>query len=171
MSTTAETRPYKYFDTPDGQDTFKKLWAALKPTAMIAFGVATTDVMLYSHPKGYLPTLARYATVGLPIMGVTTTFVCTTNMVTSLRKKDDLFNWFVGGFAAGSVFGFITKKPMVGFNMGMLLGVAAMIKKHGVDHGWVFHPSDVSVTMSSSLRPLIPDLTLTKTAAWKLDHW
>ncbi|KAJ8925919.1 hypothetical protein NQ315_009771 [Exocentrus adspersus] len=164
MSAKVETRPYRYFDTPDGQDTFKKLWAAMKPTGAVALGVATTDVMLYSHPKGYLPTLARFATIGLPIVGVTTTFVCTTNAVASLRKKDDALNWFVGGFAAGCLFGFITRKATVGFNMGMLLGVAATLRKYSMETELVGSPDLKTHGFLSGVPvyPLFPDMTLTE---------
>lgn len=155
-----QQKPYRYFDTPDGQDTFKKLWCVLKPTSLVALGISTCDVMLYSHPKGYLQTLGRYAYVGLPIVGVSTAFVCTTNLVASLRHKDDKINWFLGGFAAGSVFGVWSRRTIVGFNMGMVLGIFAIVKKTAVENGWALHPAEFK-TMHRGAWAATPDFTLT----------
>lgn len=158
-----EKRPYRYFDTPDGQDTFKKLLCVLKPTFVTAFGLSTCDVMLYSHPKGYSQTLSRYAYVGLPIIGISTAFVCTTNLAASLRKKDDKINWFIGGFAAGSIFGVWSKRTIVGFNMGMLLGIFAVIKKQAIENGWSLHPSNDEINVATGgVWPPIRDFTLTE---------
>lgn len=96
-----ETKRYEYFDTPDGQDVDKKLLCVMKPATLTALGLGTFDVLAWSHPKSYLSTLGRYAYVGFPVIGASATFVMVTNSAASLRKKDDLWNWFIGGFASG----------------------------------------------------------------------
>lgn len=53
--------------------------------------------MLISRPKGVLNTAVRFAFVSLPIVGVASAFVLTTNALGSLRKKDDHLNWLAGG--------------------------------------------------------------------------
>lgn len=45
MENSVREKPYEYFDTPAGEDTFKKLWAVLKPTLAIAGGIASADVV------------------------------------------------------------------------------------------------------------------------------
>ncbi|KAJ8934962.1 hypothetical protein NQ318_007201 [Aromia moschata] len=115
--------PSRYFERPDGEDVLGKWLHVMKPTLLTAFGISTVDVMCYSHPKGYLATLGRYAYIGLPLVGVSTAFVCTTNMAASLRKKDD------------------KKRPIIGFNMGMALGLFAVIKKVSCDNGWNLFPA------------------------------
>ncbi|KAJ8967421.1 hypothetical protein NQ314_002928 [Rhamnusium bicolor] len=156
-----ETKPYRYFDSPDGEDIFKKLWVVLKPTVATAFGISTADVMLYSHPKGYVQTLSRYAYIGAPVIGVSTVFVCATNIAASLRKKDDILNWFIGGFAAGSVFGVWRKNPLFGFNMGMVLGIAAICKKTAVDNGWRLVPENDFPIANGNVWTCNTDYTLT----------
>ncbi|CAH1958225.1 unnamed protein product [Acanthoscelides obtectus] len=90
------------------------------PTEEMWKKIGTADVLLYSHPKGYLETLGRYGYMSFPIIGATTAFVCTTNAAASIRGKDDLLNWFLGGFAAGAMMGVWRRRVMTGWNMGML---------------------------------------------------
>ncbi|XP_056637483.1 uncharacterized protein LOC130445692 [Diorhabda sublineata] len=137
-----EVKPYKYFDTPDGCDVFRKLWCVMKPATLTAFGIGTFDVLAWSHPKGYLPTFGRYIYVGTPILGASATFVLVTNGVTSLRKKDDRLNWFIGGFSAGAFVGAWKKNPMVGFNTGMVFGILAVCRKVLQENNWNVIPPD-----------------------------
>ncbi|VEN52141.1 unnamed protein product [Callosobruchus maculatus] len=138
----AQLRPYRYFDTPDGQDTFKKLWAVMKPAIPTTFFIGTADVLLHSHPKGYMETLGRYGYIAFPIIGASTVFVCTTNIAASVRNKDDKINWFLGGFAAGAMMGVWRKRAMTGWNMGMLFGFLAVMRKHAQENGWNITPPD-----------------------------
>ncbi|XP_023019619.1 NADH dehydrogenase (ubiquinone) B14.7 subunit [Leptinotarsa decemlineata] len=135
-----EIRPYKYFDTPDGHDVFKKYLCLLKPAGQVTAAAGIFDVVAWSHPKGYLPILGRFVYVGTPIIGATTAFVFTTNGLASLRNKDDKLNWFLGGFAAGALVGAWRGKTMFGFNLGMLFGLMAVVRKYSEDRGWQFSP-------------------------------
>lgn len=135
-----EVKTYKYFDTPDGEDVLQKLVAVLKPTSLVALGLSTIDVMLYSHPKGYLQTLGRYAYISAPILGMATVFVATTNMLTNLRKEDDRVNWMAGGAAAGAVVGVWRKSPQIGFAAAAAFAGVAAGKKFCVQNGYEMFP-------------------------------
>ncbi|XP_060536643.1 uncharacterized protein LOC132708365 [Cylas formicarius] len=154
-----ESKPYRYFDTPDGEDVFKKLWIVLKPSAVLAVAASTTDVLLYSKPKGFINILFRFSSISFPILTVSTAFVLSTNLVASIRKTNDNTNWFLGGFTAGTTFGFLTRRPMIGFNMGLLLGVAALVKKNSQLSGYTLTPPSVK-TSRGSLWLLHHDLSL-----------
>ncbi|CAH1958224.1 unnamed protein product [Acanthoscelides obtectus] len=78
--------------------------------------------------------------MSFPIIGATTAFVCTTNAAASIRGKDDLLNWFLGGFAAGAMMGVWRRRVMTGWNMGMLFGILAIGKKYAVQNGWDVTP-------------------------------
>lgn len=130
----AQKKPYHYLDSPDGEDIFKKLWYVMKPTTLAAGFVGLSDILLYSHPKGYVPTLSRLAYMGTPILAAGATFVLTVNSLASIRKKDDKLNWFLGGFATGTIFGAWTRNKMLGFNLGMFLGFVAFLNKMGIEN-------------------------------------
>lgn len=150
-------KPYSYFDTPGGKDVFNKFMCVMKPTSQWAFGICLFDLIV-SKPKGYLPTIGRVAYVATPIFGSTTAFVLVTNTAASLRHKDDKLNWFIGGMAAGSVFGGWVRNGMLGFNVGMALGLAAVIRKYFHEIGHVMFPVGPTRTMSTSYQ----DWTLIK---------
>ncbi|CAH1365535.1 unnamed protein product [Tenebrio molitor] len=138
MSSSKETKPFEYFDSPDGHDVLQKFGVIFKPVALTAFAVSTTDVMLYSHPKGYLQTLGRYVHFGWPIFGAAAAFVLGHNLAGSIRNKDDKLNWFIGGASAGGVLGLWRKTIPGGVLMAGALGVLALSKKHCVENGYDF---------------------------------
>ncbi|CAG9834860.1 unnamed protein product [Diabrotica balteata] len=159
MSQTKEIKTYSYFDTPDGHDVLEKFWCVMKPASLTAFGIGTIDVVAWSHPKGYLPTLGRYAYMGFPIVGASAAFVLVTNASASLRKKDDNWNWFIGGFSAGSVLGAWKRHAMIGFNCGMFFGILAVCRKIMADNNWEVTPSVTPVATQNAWNY---DFTLTK---------
>ncbi|KAB0795677.1 hypothetical protein PPYR_09738 [Photinus pyralis] len=118
-----------YFDYPDGTEIGKKLWITIKNAGLVSACVATIDVLLYSHPKGYAATLGRIASVCAPIIGISTTFVVFTNSAANFRKKDDHINWMIGGCAAGIVCGAWKRSGMVGFCTSLLFATAGYVKK------------------------------------------
>lgn len=137
----SEEKSYNYFDTPDGQDIDKKLKCFLKPTLQWAVGIAISDVLLYSRPKGYLPIIGRIAYISSPIVAAGGTFVLATNTAAIIRKKDDKLNWFLGGFASGSIFGAWRRNGMLGFNLGIAFGVLAFLRKLAVENNYTIFPS------------------------------
>lgn len=131
---------YKYYDTPKGEDVHKKLWVATKYAGAAGLMISTADVMLHSYPKGYLQTIGRYGYITGPFIATAATFTIASNLLTSIRKKDDSINYFLGGVAAGSVVGAWRKSLMAGFVAAMALGTLAVVKKSSIDEGWVFMP-------------------------------
>lgn len=136
----SEENPYSYFDTPDGQDVDKKLKCFMKPTLQYTLGIALGDIVLYSKPKGYLSTVGRVAYISSPILAAGGTFVLATNTAAAIRKKDDKLNWFMGGFASGTIFGAWRRSGMLGFNLGMALGLIAFLKKMAVENNYTIFP-------------------------------
>lgn len=159
MST--EIKPYKYFDTPDGEDLLQKLLVVLKPTALAALGFSTIDVMLYSHPKGYLQTIGRYAYISVPLISMASAFVVTTNMCANIRKKDDKINWVIGACAAGAIFGVWRRSPQMGFAACAAFSGVALIKKEAVQQGYVLFPEPKN-RLHGGAKAVRHDWTLTR---------
>ncbi|CAG9760222.1 unnamed protein product [Ceutorhynchus assimilis] len=152
---------YYYFDTPDGEDVMKKLWCVVRPTLPTATLIGIGDVLLYSYPKGYLNSALRFTAVAAPIVGIASTFVLVTNGMTSLRKKDDKLNWFVGGFVAGSCVGLVKRNRMWGFNTGMLFGILGVIRKECAQRGYEISPSNPPRSRRGGATSCLMDLSLT----------
>lgn len=136
----SEEKAFKYFDTPDGHDTFKKLECLMKPILPSAIGIGLFDIILVSKPKGYLPTIGRLMYVSSPFLAAGATFVFVTNGVASVRNKDDKLNWFLGGFATGTVFGAWRRNAMMGFNLGMAFGFIAFLRKLAAQNNFILFP-------------------------------
>lgn len=79
----------KYYDHPDGEDAVGKVFVANKYALAAGLGWSTLDVLMVSHPKGYLPTIARYIHFTGPFMGMATAFTLGTFLSTRLRQEDD----------------------------------------------------------------------------------
>lgn len=150
---------YKYYDTPEGQDVFLKMWYTSKLAGITGLGVSTFDILFHSKPKGYYQTSARYAYYTLPFVGMAVAFTATTSVAQSIRKKDDKINYFLGGCAAGTVLGTWQKCKVTGFVGCVVLGTAALLKKMSVEEGWEFFP-DATLHKVGSLRGVRHDWTL-----------
>lgn len=70
---------------------------------------STYDVMMASKTQGYLPTITRYIKLTLPCLAAGATFATVACVSTNLRGKDDKINYFLGGGAAGAIFGIAGK--------------------------------------------------------------
>lgn len=122
--------PYRYSNTPDGEDISKKFKYVMVPTMQWAIGIGLADIVLYSKPKGYFQTMRRMVYIASPIMLAGASFVLVTNLLAKYREKDDKLNWFSGGFAAGVLTSMYAKKNMTRFNFGMFIGVIMLLRKH-----------------------------------------
>ncbi|KAH8257945.1 hypothetical protein KR038_003357 [Drosophila bunnanda] len=130
----------KYYDHPDGEDAFGKIVATNKYAVSAGLAWSMFDVLTLSKPRGYVPTLGRFAYNTGPLMGMATAFTLTTLAATNARGKDDKINYLLGGFAAGGVFGAWKHNHVAGLCAGLFLGIAGVIKKMSVEQGWEFFP-------------------------------
>lgn len=140
MSKETKVKRNNYFDSPDGNDLLDKLWYVLKPTALSGLFISTADVMLYSRPVGYMATLGRYAYITIPLLGMSTAFVLTTNTLANIREKDDKINWALGACAAGMVFGKWRNSTVAGSFACVAFSAAAVLKKHAIQNNWELIP-------------------------------
>ncbi|XP_061720771.1 uncharacterized protein LOC133527670 [Cydia pomonella] len=133
---------YKYYDSPEGQDIFKKVFVTSKYATMSGLGLGVFDVLMFSHPKGLVGTVGRLAYYVGPAVGMAAAFTVTANVAQNFRGKNDKINYFLGGVMAGSVFGAWQRSITIGVPAAVVLGVAAVIKKTGVEEGWTFFPDN-----------------------------
>ncbi|XP_059046809.1 NADH dehydrogenase [ubiquinone] 1 alpha subcomplex subunit 11 [Achroia grisella] len=131
---------YKYYDTPEGSDIFKKTFVTSKYATLTGLAAASFDVLMFSHPKGVINTVGRYGFIIGPLVGMAAAFTVTANVAQNVRGKNDEINYFLGGAAAGSIFGAWQRSITLGVPAAILLGAAAVIKKTAVNEGWVFFP-------------------------------
>ncbi|XP_073954137.1 NADH dehydrogenase (ubiquinone) B14.7 subunit [Choristoneura fumiferana] len=140
---------YKYYDTPEGQDIYKKVFVTSKYATLAGLGLGTFDVLMFSHPKGLTGTVGRLAFYVGPTVGMAAAFTVTANVAQNMRGKNDKINYFLGGVVAGSVFGAWQRSITIGVPAAVLLGVAAVIKKTGIDEGWTFFPDSRMANQSA----------------------
>ncbi|CAG5014835.1 unnamed protein product [Parnassius apollo] len=131
---------YKYYDTPEGQDIYKKVFVTSKYAVLTGLASATLDVLMFSHPKGFVNTTGRYMFYIGPLVGMASAFTVTTNIAQNIRNKNDGINYFLGGIAAGSIFGAWLRSVTVAVPAAVVLGAVGFVKKSGVDNGWTFMP-------------------------------
>lgn len=131
---------YKYYDTPEGQDAFKKLGVTMKYAGAFGLAYSTLDVLTLSHPKGYGNVIGRYAYFTFPMLGMAAAFTTTTYIATNARGKDDKLNYVFGALAASGVCAAWQKSPIAGLWGGIFFSTAAILKKSSIQDGWVFFP-------------------------------
>jgi NADH dehydrogenase (ubiquinone) 1 alpha subcomplex subunit 11 len=79
----------KYYDSPEGEDALGKMFVTNKYALAGGLAWSTVDVLMVSHPKGYLPTLSRYIYFTAPLMGMASAFTLGTYFGRKLRGVDD----------------------------------------------------------------------------------
>lgn len=80
----------QYYGKPDGEDYTSKMIASNRFILMGALPLATTDVLMYTKPKGYLATLGCYAKWFGPAIGMASAFTTASYAACHLRGKDDV---------------------------------------------------------------------------------
>lgn len=133
----------KYLDSPDGENLPNKLWIALKRTGVFAVALSTVDILLYSHPKGYVPTLYRYLYISVPVLAMSSSFVVVSNLAANQRGKDDELNWIGGACAAGVIFGLWRKSLAACVAACTAFSIAAFVKKNALLNNIVLIPVNV----------------------------
>ncbi|XP_068620483.1 NADH dehydrogenase [ubiquinone] 1 alpha subcomplex subunit 11 [Battus philenor] len=152
---------YKYYDSPEGQDVYKKVFVTGKYATLTGLAAATYDVLMYSHPKGIVNTTGRYMFYLGPLVGMATAFTVTTNVAQNFRNKNDGVNYFLGGVAAGSIFGAWMRSLTVAVPACIGLGAVALIKKAAVDNGWILIPQ-MPPSATKTIQSVRHDWTLVK---------
>jgi NADH dehydrogenase (ubiquinone) 1 alpha subcomplex subunit 11 len=79
----------QYYAKPAGEDYVGKMYATNRIAVSAALGVATMDILMYSHPKGYLPTISRLGWWVGPAIGMASAFTTGHYLSTRIRGKDD----------------------------------------------------------------------------------
>ncbi|XP_026320925.1 NADH dehydrogenase [ubiquinone] 1 alpha subcomplex subunit 11 [Hyposmocoma kahamanoa] len=151
---------YKYYDTPEGHDIFKKTFVTTKYAAISGLAYSTFDVLMFSHPKGFVNTVGRVGYIVGPLVGMAAAFTVTANMVQNYRGKNDKLNYFWGGAAAGAICGAWMRSATIGVPAAVVFGALAVIKKTGVDEGWTFIPD--TTLASKSIQSVRHDWTMAK---------
>ncbi|XP_063710122.1 NADH dehydrogenase [ubiquinone] 1 alpha subcomplex subunit 11 [Culicoides brevitarsis] len=130
----------QYYDKPDGEDLMGKMIATNRYAVVVGYCYSTIDCLLFSHTKGYMQTIGRFAKFTLPLMGIASTFTVLTFASNRLREKDDTFNYMVGATAAGAVAGAAMKNTQVGFACIIAFCAAGWAKRLSLEEGWLFFP-------------------------------
>lgn len=80
----------QYYAKPAGEDYVGKMFATNRLTMSAALGSSIVDILMVSHPKGYLQTASRFMYWMGPAMGMASAFTTGTFLSTKLRGgKDD----------------------------------------------------------------------------------
>ncbi|XP_064101315.1 uncharacterized protein LOC135211984 [Macrobrachium nipponense] len=125
-----------YSDAPDGEECFEKIWTVSKAGGFIGVMLSTYDVLMYTKPQGYVPTIATYLKSTVPMVAAGATFAAVTCAACNIRKKDDKINYLLGGASAGSIFGVATRSVKVGVPVAFFLSLAAAVYKDSLQNGW-----------------------------------
>ncbi|XP_035435123.1 NADH dehydrogenase [ubiquinone] 1 alpha subcomplex subunit 11 [Spodoptera frugiperda] len=151
---------YEYYDTPEGQDIFMKTFALSKYAALAGTALASMDVLMFSHPKGFVGTAGRFAWFLGPMVGMAAGFTVTANTAQNIRGKNDKLNYFLGGAVSGSILSAWLRSGIIAVPAAVILGAAAVVKKTAIDEGWSFFPPVPHATQSA--RSVKYDWTMVK---------
>ncbi|XP_030037310.2 NADH dehydrogenase [ubiquinone] 1 alpha subcomplex subunit 11 [Manduca sexta] len=151
---------YKYYDTPEGHDIYKKTFVTSKYAFLTGLAAGSADVLMYSRPKGFVNTAGRMFYIIGPLVGMATAFTVTTNVAQNYRGKNDKLNYFMGGAAAGCVFSAWMKTGAVALPAALVLGTAAVVKKMAIDSGTEFFPTVAHAT--KTIKSVKHDWTITE---------
>jgi len=132
--------PYRYWDTPDYEDTHKKVYIAAKWGFYTALGFSVADIFAVNRNPSYMKSIGRlFGNLGR-IGGTFVLGSAITHTVANFRHKDDELNWMIGCGSTGLIWGFKTHNPAIGTGtavFGALIGW--MIKRAEKEH-WVIFP-------------------------------
>lgn len=129
----------QYYDKPEGEDYVGKMFATNRLACQaglgagkksrentrnsqkfinkIPFVLAVFDIIMYTHPQGFLQTTSRLAYWLGPAVGMASAFTTTAYLANKLRGKDDKFNYIAGACASAGVLGAWQRNPVLGFGM------------------------------------------------------
>lgn len=79
--------PYNYYAAPDGQDVPQKMRHVIKNFGLVGIGIATIDVMLYSHPVTYMAMVRRFTYMASPVIAGGMIFTWSSNFLGKLKES------------------------------------------------------------------------------------
>lgn len=133
----------QYYDKPDGVDLAGKVIATTRPAFIAGSGFALWEIVLNSKlktdTKGFQAVAGRYLFWTVPIVGMAYTWTFATYGATKIRGKDDVWNYMIGGYAAGGILGMWTKSGCWGWFGGTVFAIAGFLKKDCMNRGWRMH--------------------------------
>ncbi|XP_047996595.1 NADH dehydrogenase [ubiquinone] 1 alpha subcomplex subunit 11-like [Leguminivora glycinivorella] len=132
---------YCYYDTPEGVDIDKKMMVTARYGVIAGLVLSTYDVLLHSHASGLGPILKRYAVHTIPLGLMGATFAGVANGLTIYRQKDDVYNYFLGGFACGPILAHYLGSKHAVLLGGIALGIAGVIKKNAIENCYTLTPN------------------------------
>ncbi|XP_062542978.1 uncharacterized protein LOC134210746 [Armigeres subalbatus] len=150
-----------YYDSPEGVNLQEKMVATNKYALAAGLGWSSIEVLMISKPKGVMPSLARYVYFTGPFMGMASAFTVGAYASTKLRGKDDTWNYVVGAFASGGVYGAWKRNVVTGLVAGLFFSIAGLVKKHSIDNNYELFP-EIKNHATSGLNPNRYDFTLTQ---------
>lgn len=134
-----------YYDKPEGEDIVGKLIAVNKHAFAIGSVVGLYDVGMYSkHLKGLQPNVGRYLYYVGPFVGMASVFTTVVYASTKVRGKDDTWNYTLGAYAAGGIFGAWKRSGFWGWTIGSAFALAGILKKMSLEQGWHFFVHDIN---------------------------
>lgn len=90
----------------------------------------------------------RFGQLMGPMYAATSTFCIMTHIATNVRGKDDEYNYAIGGFCAGALYGVLYKQKFFGMWLGIACSIIGAVKKNSKLENYVFHPSFPEVRQS-----------------------
>lgn len=137
-------KPFSYYRTPADQEGLEKLCFFAYKCTKIGIGLGVTDAIGISHVSGWIPVLGRIGYWTLPVVTAGGAFVATNLLATKLTGQDTRTTHFLGGVAAGSVFGYKWQSMRAGIWLSLIIGTWAAIKKYSVDQDYALAPTEKS---------------------------
>ncbi|GAV07458.1 hypothetical protein RvY_17288 [Ramazzottius varieornatus] len=136
---------YRYYDTPEGEDCFHKTFYMSKWLFTGGCGWGLVEAWFNRHliaggPRATGVILRALTHSAFPAAAVGATFGAVACMSSALRKKEDDWNYTVGGLAAGAVFGALIMKSVAHGSIVMIFfGIGGYLKRTGMHGNFNFH--------------------------------
>jgi len=121
---------YQYYDTPDGEDVFKKIKVLAGYACRLGVAASTIDIFAISQPRCPAAFIARFWIYIPPPVAVAVTYPSVMHLLTIWRKKDTALNAGIAGMVAGSMLGAFRKSMFVGCHAAVYLGIVTIFLKH-----------------------------------------
>jgi len=155
---------YQYYDTPEGEDCLFKVGYMNKLALYVGISAATLDSICRTKPVGLANIAGRYFVITFPLMAAGSTFASTACLSTSIRGKDDAWNYTFGGAMAGAVWGACLRNGTFGTAAGTFFAMLGYIKKEMDYYNQPFIPTDNFARASQWMGPWAVkwDFSLTK---------